>query len=96
MPLVGVNTYLFADGNTPAPAAVVRSSEAERQLQVDRTAEFRGAHQEQATAALDNLKRAILLGDNSFAALMEATRVCTLGQISQSLFEVGGHYRRNQ
>jgi len=97
LPLVGVNTFVSGSDNAPPPAAsLVRSSETERQLQVNRTAKFKASHQQQADVALAKLKQTILAGENSFAALMEATRVCTLGQISQALFEVGGHYRRNQ
>ena len=72
-----------------------RATEAEKQSQLDRLADFQARHRDDAEAALDRLQAAALNGDNIFAALMDAVQHCSLGQISQAFFTVGGQYRRN-
>ena len=97
LPLVGVNTFL-APGDEVATAPVVelaRSTEAEKQSQLARLHAFHAAHAHEAAPMLARLREAALAGDNLFAVLMEAARVCSLGQITDALFEVGGRYRRN-
>jgi len=71
-----------------------RSDDAEKQDQLDRLAGFRARHAEGRDAALAEVRRAALDGDNTFAALFDAVRHCSLGEISAALFEVGGRYRR--
>jgi methylmalonyl-CoA mutase len=96
LPIVGVNTFLPPDGSGPAPTMELRrSDDAEKQDQLRRLRDFQGRHASDRPAALEALQRAALDGDNTFEALMHAVRHCTLGEITQCLFEAGGKYRRN-
>jgi len=97
LPIVGVNVFTDPDANRAAPAEVelARATEAEKQSQLDRLADFQARHAEVAPAALRRLKEAAAGGGNVFEALMEAVRHCSLGRISEAFFEVGGQYRRN-
>ena len=95
-PIVGVNTFLSAEGSPAAPpAAVTRSSEEEKRAQLESLAAFQRANAARAPAALEALQRAARGGANTFEALMDAARVASLGQITQALYAVGGRYRRN-
>ncbi|MCX4471665.1 methylmalonyl-CoA mutase family protein [Micromonospora sp. NBC_01655] len=96
LPIVGVNTFLGEDAGKPVPAIeVARGTDAEKQSQLDRLAAFHTRHAAVAPAALERLKTATTSGGNVFDALMDAARHCSLGQISEAFFEVGGQYRRN-
>ncbi|SDN01617.1 methylmalonyl-CoA mutase [Geodermatophilus siccatus] len=97
LPIVGVNTFLdpHRDQTPPKPLELARATEAEKQSQLQRLADFHARHADEAPAALAELQRAATEGGNVFAALMDAVRVCSLGQISDAFFEVGGQYRRN-
>jgi methylmalonyl-CoA mutase len=96
LPIVGVNTFLDAKGSpTIIPSEVIRSSVEEREFAIACRDAHQAFHADGAKAALDNLERAALENGNIFAALMEAAKCCTLGQISRALYEVGGQYRRN-
>jgi methylmalonyl-CoA mutase len=96
LPIIGVNTFLADEPHTPTgPVELARATEAEKQSQLQRLADFHARHRDEAPAALAALKAAATSGGNTFAALMEAVRVCSLGQISEAFFEVGGQYRRN-
>jgi methylmalonyl-CoA mutase len=97
LPLIGVNTFLPHEGEAEAAPVVelARSTEAEKQSQLTRLRAFHTAHADEAPAMLARLRDAALAGDNLFAVLMDAVRVCSLGQITDALFEVGGRYRRN-
>jgi methylmalonyl-CoA mutase len=97
LPIVGVNTFLDPHrGETPAgPVELARATEAEKQSQLDRLGGFHARHAETAPAAIARLQAAATGEGNVFAALMEAVRHCSLGQISDAFFEVGGQYRRN-
>jgi methylmalonyl-CoA mutase len=96
LPIIGVNTYLSENySGTKAPIPVVRSSVEEKNRCIERCAAFRKRHENDSGKALQELKRAALDGKNIFAALMDAARVCSLGQMSYALYEVGGRYRRN-
>ena len=97
LPIVGVNTFRApdADGGTPTSPELARATDAEKQSQLDRLADFHARHREQAPAALARLQETATSGGNVFDALMDAVRVCSLGQISDAFFEVGGQYRRN-
>ncbi len=77
------------------PLELARSTDAEKQRCLDRRRDFQARHAETRPAALERLRRAALAGDNLFAVLMDAVRACTLGEITEALFEVGGRYRRN-
>ncbi|MGK2949385.1 MAG: fused isobutyryl-CoA mutase/GTPase IcmF [Acidimicrobiales bacterium] len=97
LPLIGVNTFLptAAEAEDLPVVELARSTEAEKQNQLTRLRSFHTAHADEAPAMLDRLRQAALAGDNLFAVLMDAVRVCSLGQITDTLFEVGGRYRRN-
>ncbi|MCH8110491.1 MAG: cobalamin-dependent protein [Proteobacteria bacterium] len=96
LPIVGVNTYQDPGGEPGAgPIALQRSSEEEKDGQIRRLGEFQARHAGEAPAMLARLKATAISGENLFAALVEAVRVCSLGQITDALFEVGGKYRRN-
>ncbi|MDY6824792.1 MAG: fused isobutyryl-CoA mutase/GTPase IcmF [Thermodesulfobacteriota bacterium] len=100
LPVVGVNTFLRADtdeseGNAEdARITLSRATEAEQQQQLDRLADFKNRHAGQAPAALDRLKKTALAGENIFTELMETVRHCSLGEITQTLYQAGGRYRR--
>jgi methylmalonyl-CoA mutase len=97
LPIIGVNTFLAPAGDDEPPVGLelARATEAEKQSQLDRLAGFTARHADEAPAALERLKRTAVAGDNIFEALMDAVRHCTLGQITDAFFEVGGQYRRN-
>ena len=95
-PIVGVNTFLSAHPHeAPQPIALARSTDDEKQSQLQRLRAFQAQHRDAAPAALERLKRAVIDDENVFAVLMDVVRVCSLGQITHALFEVGGQYRRN-
>jgi len=98
LPLIGVNTFLDPKGHDDAVARtpeLARSTEAEKRGQIERLRAFQERHATERPAALEQLRAAALAGDNLFAVLMDAVRVCSLGEITHALFEVGGRYRRN-
>ncbi|MPQ98822.1 methylmalonyl-CoA mutase [Modestobacter sp. I12A-02628] len=97
LPIVGVNTFLAPDAGDEEPGTVelARATEAEKQSQLRRLADFHARHAADAPAALARLQQAAVGGGNVFEALMDAVRYCSLGQISDAFFEVGGQYRRN-
>jgi isobutyryl-CoA mutase len=96
LPIVGVNTFLAPQtADVPQKVELARATEAEKQSQLDRLADFHARHAQDAPAALARLQQTAMGGGNVFAALMDAVRVCSLGQISEAFFEVGGQYRRN-
>jgi len=96
LPIIGVNTFRNPDGDpTPQTLELARSSEDEKQSQLGRLAAFQQSHAAEAPAMLERLRQAVIANQNVFAVLMDAVRVCSLGQITHALFEVGGQYRRN-
>ena len=97
LPIVGVNTFLPRERDDDAPVTVelARATEAEKQSQLDRLADFHVRNAERAPEALARLQRVAMDGGNVFAELMTAVRCCSLGQISDAFFEVGGQYRRD-
>jgi isobutyryl-CoA mutase len=97
LPLIGVNTFLSdADGDEEHKGAeLIRSSEEEKQDQVAAVRAFQARNVDRAPAALARLQQAAASGANVFAELMECVKVCSLGQISHALYQVGGQYRRN-
>jgi isobutyryl-CoA mutase len=96
IPIVGVNTFRNPAGD-PAPEVqeLARSDDAEKQDQLRRLREFQARHAHERDGALAQLQAAALGGANVFGVLMDAVRSCSLGEITQALFEVGGRYRRN-
>jgi methylmalonyl-CoA mutase len=97
LPIVGVNTFTdpHRDGGPAGPVELARATEAEKQSQLDRLADFHARHRDDAPAALAELRAAAAGDGNVFEALTHAVRHCSLGQISEAFFEVGGQYRRN-
>ncbi|MFE2449477.1 methylmalonyl-CoA mutase family protein, partial [Streptomyces sp. NPDC059426] len=97
LPIIGVNTFRNPHADTAEPDAIelARATEEEKQSQLARVRDFQGRHHETAHAALDALKDAAVSDRNVFAVLMDAARVCSLQQITDAFFEVGGQYRRN-
>ena len=96
LPIVGVNTYINPN---PAPEEttidLARSTRDEKERQLERLGAFHQRQADTAPAALDRLRDAVVREENVFAVLMDAVRCCSLGQITDALFEVGGQYRRN-
>ncbi|GAA4736530.1 fused isobutyryl-CoA mutase/GTPase IcmF [Phytohabitans rumicis] len=98
LPIIGVNTFLAppSDEDAPPPRLeLARATEGEKESQLARLADFHTRNASEAPAALARLKAAATSGGNVFEALMDAVRYCSLGQISDAFFEVGGQYRRN-
>jgi methylmalonyl-CoA mutase len=96
LPIVGVNTFLAPlQDDASQTVELARATEGEKLSQLDRLADFHAGHAEEAPAALARLQQVAMSGGNVFAELMNAVRVCSLGQISDAFFEVGGQYRRN-
>jgi methylmalonyl-CoA mutase len=98
LPIIGVNTFRDPDADykhLSESIELARATEEEKQSQLTRLADFKKAHEQKAPAALERLQQVALSGDNIFAELMETVRTCSLGQITQALYDVGGKYRRN-
>ncbi|PJZ75554.1 methylmalonyl-CoA mutase family protein [Leptospira neocaledonica] len=96
IPVIGVNTFLGKDGSpTILPEEVIRSTEDEKKAQISELEAFQFRNQEDSANALKELQAACLSGKNGFEALVEAGKVCSLGQMTHSLYEVGGQYRRS-
>ena len=81
--------------DTEPEIELARSTEAEKQSQIERLRRFHEQHRDRSEAALQRIRQAAIDNRNIFEALMDAVRDCSLGQISNALFEVGGQYRRN-
>jgi methylmalonyl-CoA mutase len=95
-PIIGVNTFRNPHGDTtPETIELARSTEEEKQSQLQRLADFHARHANTAPQQLARLKQAVIENKNVFEVLMDAVRCCSLGQITHALFEVGGQYRRN-
>ena len=96
LPIIGVNTFLNPEPSTTVTELeLARATEEEKSSQVARLEKFHDTHRDEAEAALAELKDVASSGGNTFASLMQAVRVCSLGQITSTFFEVGGQYRRN-
>jgi methylmalonyl-CoA mutase len=96
LPIIGVNTFLDPKRqDVDAPPELIRSTVEEKQQQLDHLHWFHTAHAAEAGQMLKNLQNVARSGGNIFEALMETVKVCSLGQISHALYEVGGQYRRN-
>jgi methylmalonyl-CoA mutase len=95
-PIIGVNTFRNPRGDAvPGRIELARSTEAEKQSQIRRLREFQARNRGEAEHQLERLRQCAIAGDNVFAVLMDAVRYCSLGQITDALYEVGGQYRRN-
>lgn len=95
-PIVGVNTFLNKNGSpTIVPSEVIRATEEEKQFQINALEDFKHRNQDRSAALLRDLQLRAIAGGNIFEALMEVCKYCSIGQISNALYEVGGQYRRN-
>lgn len=95
-PIIGVNTFLSSKGSpTVLPAEVIRATEEEKQAQIATLQNLHKVYPEKSKASVKALQQAAIKNENLFDQLMEATKYCSLGEITNSLFEVGGQYRRN-
>ncbi|MCD4532854.1 methylmalonyl-CoA mutase family protein [Nocardioides sp. cx-169] len=96
LPIVGVNTFRKAEsGAAPQEIELARATDAEKESQLAGVRRFQSDHSDEAAAAIARLREAAISGENVFAVLMDAARVCSLGQVTEAFFEVGGQYRRN-
>ena len=99
LPIVGVNTFVnpetMKDSYIPPKIEMARATPEEKKMCLSRTNKYKEAHKVEAQTEMEKLRKAALSGENIFEALMSAARHCTLAQMSQALFEVGGQYRRN-
>jgi methylmalonyl-CoA mutase len=98
LPIVGVNTYLNPNGEDNSgefSLALARSTDEEKQSQIQRLRAFHRRHESASELAIQRLKQAAINNDNVFEVLMDAVQHCSLGQITHAFFEVGGQYRRN-
>jgi methylmalonyl-CoA mutase len=95
-PIIGVNTFLSSKGSpTIIPDEVIRATEAEKQYQIDMLGELHNGNADKVAEELNKVQKAAIQNENIFEYLMEASKYCSLGQITDALFEVGGQYRRN-
>ena len=95
-PIIGVNTFLSSKGSpTIVPAEVIRANEEEKQYQISMLKELHNGNKEKVAEELNKVQKAAIQNENIFEYLMEASKYCSLGQITDALFEVGGQYRRN-
>jgi methylmalonyl-CoA mutase len=95
-PIIGVNTFLSSKGSpTIIPAEVIRATEEEKKQQIDTVVNLQRKYQSESEVQIAKLQEAAIQNKNMFEQLMEATKYCSLGQITKALFEVGGQYRRN-
>jgi len=95
-PIIGVNTFLSSKGSpTILPQEVIRATPEEKEYQIKMLRNLHQFQGEKATKEMDKVQLSAIQNKNIFADLMEATKVCSLGQVTRALFEVGGQYRRN-
>ncbi len=96
LPIIGVNTFLAEkDDDSEFTVDLSRATEEEKRSQIARLEAFHERHKDEAPAALERLKNTVTHHQNGFEALVDAVRYCSLGQITDALFEVGGQYRRS-
>jgi len=95
LPIVGVNTFISEAEEQEVEIKLARSTDDEKQSQIKRLRAFHSEHEASSEQVLKRLQDAVRRGDNGFELLMDAVRCCSLGQITNALFDVGGQYRRN-
>ena len=96
LPIIGVNTFLSDSGSpTVLPNEVIRATREEKEYQIAQVQALAQRDPSASSAALRDLQLAAIHNENMFASLMEAAKLCSLGQITQAMYEVGGQYRRN-
>jgi len=95
-PIIGVNTFLSSKGSpTVKPREVIRATEKEKEFQINTLNKLHAVYEDRAQDNLKRIQEAAIKNENIFEELMQATKYCSLGQITEALFEVGGQYRRN-
>ncbi|MBO3704260.1 MAG: methylmalonyl-CoA mutase, partial [Candidatus Accumulibacter sp.] len=94
-PIVGVNTFRNPKGDAQIEIELARSTEEEKQSQLNRLRDFQGRNAAASAALLERLQQTVIEDGNVFAVLIDAVRVCSLGQITNALYDVGGQYRRS-
>jgi len=95
-PIIGVNTFLSSKGSpTITPQEVIRATKKEKEYQIEMLGRLQEKYSKEAEDAINTIKDKAIKNENIFEALMEACKFCSLGQITEALFEVGGQYRRN-
>jgi len=96
LPIIGVNTFLSDEGSpTVLPNEVIRANEEEKNNKISHVQALYERDPMRASAVLRDLQEAAIHNENMFESLMEAAKICSLGQITQAMYEVGGQYRRN-
>ena len=97
LPIMGVNTFINPNrkANSLEVKELIRSSDEDKHMQINRLLEFQKKHKKNSSTALKTLQDHAIQGNNIFAELMNAVNTCSLGQISKKLYEIGGEYRRN-
>ncbi|MBS4013011.1 MAG: methylmalonyl-CoA mutase family protein [Bacteroidetes bacterium] len=96
LPIMGVNTFLSTEGSpTVIPGEVIRSTEEEKQYQLKMLERLHKFHGDKLSGLIEDLRRAAYHNENVFEKLMDVTKYCSIGQLTQSLYDVGGQYRRN-
>ncbi len=95
LPIVGVNMFVNPDEEVPHEIQLARSSDDEKQSQIKKLADFHARHADQSSQALLHVQQTAMKNGNVFGALMSAAEVCSLGQLTDAMFAVGGQYRRN-
>jgi len=95
-PLIGVNTFLSSEGSpTTVPGEVIRATEEEKEYQINSLKEFHKVNEKDCKKQLEELKQDVINNKNIFEKLMEVSKCCSIGQITNTLYKVGGKYRRN-
>jgi isobutyryl-CoA mutase len=96
LPIIGVNTFTDPHGSpTIIPSEVIRSDKEEKEFAISSLNQFKATHQRKSRIVLSELRKGFSRNQNSFSALLEASKYCTLGEITHTLYDVGGQYRRN-
>ena len=96
LPIMGVNTFLSSDGSpTILPREVIRATEDEKQFQIQTLTKLKNRNKDESGKWIKELQLAAVKNENLFDILMEAVKYCSLGQLTEAMFEVGGQYRRN-
>ena len=95
LPIVGVNTFLNSEPDEKIDTKLARSTQEEKKSQISRLNAFKSRNAKHSEEALQNLRNAAINNQNVFAELMNTVRYCSLGEITNTFFEVGGQYRRN-
>ena len=95
LPIIGVNTFINPEGRADYEIELARSTDEEKKSQIKRLRDFHANHADCREASLEEVRQAAISNGNIFAELVNAVRHCSLGEITNALFEVGGQYRRN-